>query len=80
MGTTLATKSDLLLLEQKLDARCGAIEHRLEAFRDALQKDNESLRSSVQKDMELLRGAMTMRLGSMLMVGLTLLFAALKLT
>lgn len=34
MGTTLATKSDLLLLEQKLDARCGAIEQRLEAFRD----------------------------------------------
>lgn len=91
MGTALATKTDLLLLEQKLDARCSAIEQRLETFRDALQKeigatrdtlqkDHESLRSSVQKDMELLRSAMTVRLGSMLMVGFTLLFAALKLT
>lgn len=102
MGTTLATKTDLLLLEQKLDARCSAIEQRLETTRDALQKeigamrdalqkeigatrdtlqkDHESLRSSMQKDMELLRSAMTVRLGSMLMVGFTLLFAALELT
>ncbi|MCW5571485.1 MAG: hypothetical protein KIT37_00480 [Steroidobacteraceae bacterium] len=91
MGTTLATKTDLLLLEQKLDARCGAIEQRLETFRDALQKeigatrdtlqrDHESFRGSMQKDMELLRSAMTVRLGSMLVVRFTLLFAALKLT
>lgn len=34
----------------------------------------------VRKDMELLRSSMTIRLGSMLFVGLGLLFAALKLT
>lgn len=34
----------------------------------------------VRKDMELLRNSMTIRLGSMLFVGLGLLFAALKLT
>ena len=46
----------------------------------ALQRDIGTLRRDVAKDMELLRSSMTIRLGSMLIVSTTLLFAALKLT
>ena len=51
MGSTLATKQDILLLKQDL-------EHRI----------------------ELLQASTTVRLGSIVMVGLGVLFAALKLT
>ena len=67
-------------LQKEIGAMRDALQKEIGATRDTLQKDHESLRSSVQKDMELLRSAMTVRLGSMLMVGFTLLFAALKLT
>lgn len=76
MGTTLATKNDLLLLDQKLlrieqrlDSRCEAIEQRLEA-----------VKHSLEKDMEVLKSSMIVRLGSLQVVTLGLLFAALKLT
>ena len=58
MGTSLATKSDLQLLEQRL----------------------ETVKLSLEKDMELLSNRLTIRLGSMLIVGIGLLFAALELT
>ncbi len=45
-----------------------------------LARELESLRSDVARDLEALRLSMTVRLGSMLFVGLGLLFAALKLT
>ena len=73
MGTTLATKQDLLMLEQKLEARIGAVEQSV-----------AHLKASVEKDMALLSSTLTVRLGSMLgsmlFVGMGLLFAALKLT
>lgn len=69
MGTTLATKSDLQLLDQRLNARCDAIEQRL-----------DSTRHSIERDMELLRSSLIVRLGSLQIVTLGLLFAALMLT
>jgi len=45
-----------------------------------LQREIEILRRDVAKDMELLRSSITIRLGSMLMVAVSILFAALKLT
>ncbi|MGE0582216.1 MAG: hypothetical protein AB7P31_08840 [Steroidobacteraceae bacterium] len=69
MGTSLATKSDLQMLQQQLSARIDLLEQRL-----------DSTRLSIEKDMELLRTSLTVRLGSMLMVAIGLLFAALKLT
>jgi hypothetical protein len=51
MGSTLATKQDIRLLEQKLEQK-----------------------------IELLQSSMTIRLGSILVVSMGLLFAALKLT
>ncbi len=58
MGTTLATKSDLRLLEQRM----------------------ETVRLSLEKDMELLRSSLIVRLGSLQVVTVGLLFAALKLS
>ena len=69
MGTTLATKQDLLLLRQEIENRYTLLSHEI-----------GGLRNDVAKDMEALRLSMTVRMGSMLMVGLGLLFAALKLT
>jgi hypothetical protein len=69
MGTTLATKSDLELLR---------VEFRQELT--LVRKDQENLATTFHKDLELLSTTMTIRLGSMLMLGLGLLFAALKLT
>ena len=46
----------------------------------AVKADIEILRVVTKADMALLRSSMTIRLGSMLVVGLSLLFAALKLT
>jgi len=52
----------------------------LENLRLAGRADIENLRVVTKADMELLRSWMTIRLGSMLVVALSLLFAALKLT
>jgi hypothetical protein len=69
MGTTIATKADLQILEQKMTSLINAsvVELRQET-------------AMIRKDMELLSTSMTVRLGSMLMLGLGALFAALKLT
>ena len=78
MGTTIATKIDLQMLRQDLISSL--------ASRDELagvRTDVAALRQDfvlIRKEMELLSTTMTVRLGSMLMLGLGLLFAALKLT
>ena len=69
MATTIATKADLYLLKQELTA--------------LIQTSVAELRQEttlIRKDMELLSTTRTVRLGSMLIVGLGLLFAALKLS
>jgi hypothetical protein len=68
MGTTLATKSDLLLLRQEIDNKFAL-----------LSRDIESLRISTGKDFEALRLGMTVRLGSIVMVGVGVILAALRL-
>lgn len=65
MGTTLATKTDVQLLEEKL----LRFDQKMEAgFK------------SVAKDMEVLRSSMLVQMGSVQVVTIGLLFAALKLT
>ena len=92
MGTTIATKIDLQLLRQELVANLasrddlagvkadiGAVRQEIGVLRQefgTLRQDNALIR----KDMEILSTTMTVRLGSMLIVGLSGLFAALKLT
>jgi hypothetical protein len=63
MGTTLATKTDLLLLRQEIAL---------------LSRDIESLRIASGKDLEALRLAMTVRLGSIVMVGVGVILAAIR--
>ena len=67
MGMTIATKTDLQLLRQEMATKAELAELRQET-------------ALLRKDVELLPTVMTARLGSLLIVGLSLLFAALKLT
>ena len=67
MGTTIATKADLQLLRQEMATKADVAELRQEC-------------ALIRKDLEILSTTMTVRLGSMQMLGLGLLFAALKLT
>ncbi len=73
MGTTIATKADLQLLRQDLSSLVNA------SVSDLRHELRHEL-GLVRKDMEILSSTLTIRLGSMLMLGLGLLFAALKLT
>jgi len=85
MGTTIATKMDLQLLRQELVSSLASRDDLAGVKADigvlrqeigALRQDNALIR----KDMELLSTTMTVRLGSMLIVGLSVLFTALMLT
>jgi hypothetical protein len=101
MGTTLATKQDLKLLEQQIvgvrnelrleiGSLRGDVAKDLQSLRSDVAKDLQSLRSDVAKDlqilrsdigreMEVLRHSMTLRLGSMLAVGVGVILAAMRL-
>ena len=74
MGMTIATKTDLQLLRQELLAVRQEMATKAE-FAEIRQET-----ALLRKDVELLPTVMTVRLGSLLIVGLSLLFAALKLT
>ena len=95
MSTTLATKSDLgatqLLLKQEIGAVRDSLKQEIGAVRDSLRQEIGAVRDSLKQEieanrvllehkLELLRSSMTIRLGSMQIVGMGLLFAALKLT
>jgi hypothetical protein len=81
MSTTIATKADLQLLRQEMSllaTKAELAEVRQEVV--LVRRDIEAMAAGFRKDLELLSSTMTVRLGSMLMLGLGLLFAALKLT
>ena len=67
VGTTLATKQDLLLIRQEIESRYTL-----------LSREIDSLRGEVGKDLEALRLSMTLRLGSMLVVGFGVMLTALR--
>lgn len=69
MATTIATKTDLQILKQDLTS---LINSNVSELRHEI--------GLVRKEMEILSSTITIRLGSMMMLGLGLLFAALKLT
>ena len=84
MGATIATKSDLNLLRQELTAQISALGTRVSGLASreeflALRAEMRANDALIRKDLEFLSTTMTVRLGSMLMLGLGLLFAALKL-
>lgn len=94
MLTQLASKSDLENLRVAVKADVAAVKADIENLRvavkaeiaavnaniDAMGARIDALRQEFRLEQELLRSSMTIRLGSMFVVGLGLLFAALKLT
>lgn len=87
----LATKSDFELLRQahKADVEAARLANKaeVESLRQAVRADIDAigvrvdaLRRELRLEQELLRSSMTIRLGSLQVVGLSVLFAALKLT
>jgi hypothetical protein len=79
MGTTLATKQDLVLLRQEMASLRTELRQELEN-RFALQaQEIATLRSDVARDMATLGLRITVQLGSMLIVGFGLTIAALRL-
>ncbi len=67
MATTLATKSDIDYLRGEFRQEIALV-----------RKDLELQSSSFEKDLELLSSTMTVRLGSMLVVGFGVMIAVLK--
>lgn len=84
MGTTLATKADLdtkhLLLKQELATVRDSLKQEIAAVHGSLKQEIATSHASLELKMELLRSSMTIRLGSMLVVAIGLLLAALRLT
>jgi len=56
MGTTLATKQDLKLLEHQLAGMRTELRQEIGSLRSDLAKDLQALRSDVAKDQQMLRG------------------------
>ena len=77
MVMTIATKADLQLLRQELTAVMSNMATREGML--VIQAEMHENNALIRKDMELLSTTMTVRLGSMLVIALGLLFAALKL-
>jgi len=76
MAAILATKSDIELLRQDVDGARSAAKSDIELLR----QDVDGARLAAKSDLELLRASMTIRLGSMLVVAVGVLFTALTLT
>jgi hypothetical protein len=75
MDATLATKPDILLLRKDVDLLRQDVRHEI----GNLRNDIEQLRKDVVRDLELLRTSMTVRLGSIVMVGVGVILAAIRL-
>ena len=68
MGTTLATKQDLLLLKQEIESRYTLLDQKI-----------DTLRGHMTRDLAALDLRLTVKLGSMLIVGFGLTIAAMRL-
>jgi hypothetical protein len=85
MSTTLATKSDLDQLRGEIRQELALVRKDLEILSGSLRgeiagvrKDLDVQAAAFRKDMELLSTTMTVRLGSMLVVGFGLMIASLR--
>ena len=73
MGSTLATKQDIASLSL-------ATKQDLASLSVATRQDMQLVKQDLEHRIDLLQSTMTIRLGSALVVAMSLLFAALKLT
>ena len=76
MGTTIATKADLQLLRSEFHQECTLIRQECALIR----KDMEIMATTLANNISMISSNLTLRMGSMLVVAMGLLFAALKLT
>ena len=76
LRSDMVTKSDLAAVRQEF----ALLRKDMDVLSASVRKDLDVLSASFRRDLELLSTTMTVRLGSMLMIGLGALFAALKLT
>ena len=76
MGTTIATKADLQLLRSEFHQECALIRQECALIR----KDMEIMATTLSNNISMISSNLTLRMGSMLVVAIGLLFAALKLT
>jgi hypothetical protein len=90
MGTTLATKQDLLLLKQemtsirtelkqRIDSSYTLLDQKIDTLRGDMTQKIDTLRGDVTRDLAALDLRLTIKLGSMLFVGLGLTIAAMRL-
>ena len=91
MTSVLATKSDIELLRQELRSvrdslrqefatGLGSQRQEFVAEIGSLRQELHSVRDSMKKDLQLVQQGMTIRLGVLMAVSMSLLFAGLKLT
>lgn len=78
MGTTLATKQDLVSLRQELRQDFQLLEQKLDSRYALLDQKIDTLRGDMTRDLAALDLRMTVKLGSMLFVGFGLMIAALR--
>jgi hypothetical protein len=75
-----ATKQDLQLIRQEIENRQALTARDIASMRRDLSGEIGALRGDMARGAETLRLRLTVQLGAMFMVGMGLLFAALKLT
>ena len=84
MGSTLATKQDIaslaLATKQDIASLASATKQDIANLALTTKQDLLLLRQELEHRIDLLQSSMTIRLGSILVVAMGLLFAALKLT
>jgi hypothetical protein len=73
-------KADLQVLRNESQAEFQLLRQEMRGEFKLVRQEIEAIAARLESQMELLSRDMTVRLGSMQIVGLTLLFAALKLT
>ena len=90
MGTTLATKQDLMLLKQemsgmrteltqRIDSSYTLLDQKIDTLRGDMTQKFDTLRGDVTRDLAALDLRLTIKLGSMNFVGFGLAIAAMRL-
>jgi hypothetical protein len=77
--TRLATKQDLELLRREMDNHFALVDQRFDALESRLNQKIDTLRSDVSRDLAALDLKMTIKLGSMLIVGFGLTITLIRL-
>jgi hypothetical protein len=84
MGSTLATKQDISALavatKQDIAALAQATGQHIQLLRQEVKQEIVLVKQQLEHRIDLLQSSMTIRLGSILVVAMGLLFAALKLS